>query len=189
MTPCISVDEDEESLEWEREQLRRGGHDARASEPTLVKQIYKAAQSIPIIQLFYSTAAYIFPVPPATDIPALGPAIERFQRSLVSLSDSHALSTGAITSLAEQRTELDTRETELRSMIADAESKRGWFAEFRDWVESVATFLDEKVSSSFLMPSNANLTSTVPQTRKARRGISFGAERTSRDDRAAAQRR
>ncbi|KAG6377125.1 nineteen complex-related protein 2-domain-containing protein [Boletus reticuloceps] len=83
-------------------------------------------------------------VPPETDIPVLGPAIERFQQSLASLSNSHALDTGAITSLAEQRTELDARETELRSMIATAESKRGWFAEFKDWVESVATFLDEK---------------------------------------------
>ncbi|KAF8551693.1 GCFC-domain-containing protein [Imleria badia] len=122
------VDEDEETLEWEREQLRRGGHDpASASGPTPVKQIYKPVR-----------------IPPATDIPALGPAIERFQRSLASLSDSHALNTDAINSLAEQRTELDTRETELRSMIAAAESKRGWFAEFKDWVESVATFLDEK---------------------------------------------
>ncbi|KAG8214632.1 nineteen complex-related protein 2-domain-containing protein [Butyriboletus roseoflavus] len=122
------VDEDEETLEWERAQLRRGGHDpAMAAEPTPVKQIYMAAQ-----------------IPPATEIPALGPAIERFQRSLALLSDSHALNTGAITSIAEQRTELDTRETELRLMIAVAESKRGWFAEFKDWIEGVAAFLDEK---------------------------------------------
>jgi len=60
------------------------------------------------------------------------------------------LSTGAITTLAEQRTELDTRETELRSMIVAAESKRSWFTEFKDWVESVATFLDEKVAFIFL---------------------------------------
>ncbi|KAF8442882.1 nineteen complex-related protein 2-domain-containing protein, partial [Boletus edulis BED1] len=123
-----AVDEGEETLEWEREQLRRGGHDpTMASEPTTVKQIYKAVR-----------------IPPDTDIPVLGPAIERFQQSLASLSNSHALDTGAITSLAEQRTELDAREMELRSMIATAESKRGWFAEFKDWVESVATFLDEK---------------------------------------------
>lgn len=102
------------------------------------------------IHSFYCTSAYTCPVPLATDILALGPTIERFQRSLASLSDSHALSTGAITTLAEQRTELDTRETELRSMIVAAESKRSWFTEFKDWVESVATFLDEKVAFIFL---------------------------------------
>ncbi|KAH0832088.1 GCFC-domain-containing protein [Lanmaoa asiatica] len=119
------VDEDEETLEWERAQLRRGGHDS--AELTPVKQIYIAAR-----------------IPSTTDIPTLGPAIERFQRSLASLSDSHALNTGAITSLVEQRTELDMRGTELRSMITAVESKRSWFTEFKDWVEGVAAFLDEK---------------------------------------------
>ncbi|KAG9315745.1 GCFC-domain-containing protein [Chiua virens] len=126
LIPYIRVDEDEETLKWEREQLRRGGHDpAMASTPH--KEVYKAAR-----------------IPASTDVPALGPAIERFERTLASLSDSHALNTSAIASLVEQRTELDTRETELRSMIAAAESKRSWFTEFKDWVESVAAFLDEK---------------------------------------------
>lgn len=52
----------------------------------------------------------------------------------------------AAASLADEREQLDTRETELREMIAKAEAKRSWFAAFKEWVESVATFLDEKVS-------------------------------------------
>lgn len=45
------MDEDEETLEWEREQLRRGGHNAAiAMEPTPVKEIYKAAQSRSVIR-------------------------------------------------------------------------------------------------------------------------------------------
>lgn len=40
-------------------------------------------------------------------------------------------------------------------MIAAAESKRAWFAEFKDWVESVATFLDEKVPSALSTLSDA----------------------------------
>lgn len=42
-----SDDEDEESQEWEQEQLRRGGHmtlESRASTPK-IKQIYKPAPS------------------------------------------------------------------------------------------------------------------------------------------------
>lgn len=128
----------------------------------------------------------IRPVPPATEIPSLGPAIERFQRSLTALSDSHALNNGSITSLAEQRAELDTRETELRSMIAIAESKRSWFTEFKDWVESVATFLDEKVALIFLQYHTTDSAFTVSQARKTRRGTPFNTERTSRDHRPAA---
>lgn len=32
----------------------------------------------------------------------------------------------------------------MRQMIEKAERKRSWFAAFREWVEGVASFLDEK---------------------------------------------
>ncbi|KIJ62603.1 hypothetical protein HYDPIDRAFT_30203 [Hydnomerulius pinastri MD-312] len=121
-------EEDEETMEWEREQLRRGGHDSAAtSEATPAKQVYKAA-----------------PIPPSTTIPALRPAIERLEQSLAALTTSNASNTSAAASLAEEREQLDGRETELRQMIINAESKRSWFAAFKEWIESVATFLDEK---------------------------------------------
>lgn len=50
--------------------------------------------------------------------------------------------------MGDERTQLDTREKELREMITRAEDKRSWFAAFKDWIESVATFLDEKVRIS-----------------------------------------
>lgn len=50
-----------------------------------------------------------------------------------------------MTSLAQERAQLEAREKEMREMIVKAEEKRSWFAAFREWVESVATFLDEKV--------------------------------------------
>lgn len=40
----------------------------------------------------------------------------------------------------------------MRDMIAKAEEKRSWFSAFREWMESVATFLDEKVRSPPLPP-------------------------------------
>ncbi|KAF8842200.1 hypothetical protein BDN67DRAFT_1038818 [Paxillus ammoniavirescens] len=123
-------DEDEEAMEWEREQLRRGGHHSATTTTTTeasLKQVYKAA-----------------PIPPATDVPALGRAVERLAQSLASLSSSHASNTNAAASLAEERDQVDARETELRRMIATTESKRSWFAAFKEWVENVATFLDEK---------------------------------------------
>jgi hypothetical protein len=49
--------------------------------------------------------------------------------------------------LAQERGELDDRETEMRNMVGRAEEKRAWFSSFREWVEGVAGFLDEKVCS------------------------------------------
>ena len=47
--------------------------------------------------------------------------------------------------LGEEQRLLEEREKEMREMITKAEEKRSWFVAFREWVESVATFLDEKV--------------------------------------------
>jgi GC-rich sequence DNA-binding factor len=41
---------------------------------------------------------------------------------------------------------LDDREAEMRDMVGRAEEKRAWFNSFKEWVEGVAGFLDEKVS-------------------------------------------
>jgi GC-rich sequence DNA-binding factor len=49
-----------------------------------------------------------------------------------------------MTSLSEEREALDAREKDMRAMVEKAEMKRSWFNAFREWVETVATFLDEK---------------------------------------------
>ncbi|EGN98478.1 hypothetical protein SERLA73DRAFT_123779 [Serpula lacrymans var. lacrymans S7.3] len=121
-------EEDEETMEWEQEQLRRGGHtaaDFMAKAPE--KQVYKAA-----------------PIPPSTAIPALGPAVDRLAQSLAALTTSHAKNTGTMSSLADELDQLSSRETELRTMINTAEDKRSWFVAFKERIESIATFLDEK---------------------------------------------
>jgi GC-rich sequence DNA-binding factor len=72
--------------------------------------------------------------------------MDRLSQSLSAMTTSHATNVKAAASLVDEREQLDVRETELRKMIAKAEAKRSWFAAFKEWVESVATFLDEKVS-------------------------------------------
>ncbi|KAJ3513492.1 hypothetical protein NLJ89_g2913 [Agrocybe chaxingu] len=121
-------EEDEETVEWEQEQLRRGGH--RTPEPSSsskAKQVYKAA-----------------PIPSATPVPSLAPAISRLSEQLALLTTSHAKNSAALNSLAQERAEVDDREKEMREMVEKAESKRAWFEGFKEWVESVASFLDEK---------------------------------------------
>ncbi|GLB38206.1 putative nineteen complex-related protein 2 [Lyophyllum shimeji] len=122
-------EEDEESVEWMEEQLRRGGHLAPASRPSTpqVKQTYKPT-----------------PIPAATPIPTLGPAMARLTEQLALLTTSHAQNTAAMTNLAKERAEVAERETEMREMVSRAEDKRAWFESFREWVEGVAGFLDEK---------------------------------------------
>jgi GC-rich sequence DNA-binding factor len=52
-----------------------------------------------------------------------------------------------VSTLSAELVQLDERETELRDIITRTEEKRSWFADFREWLESVAAFLDEKVQS------------------------------------------
>jgi len=33
----------------------------------------------------------------------------------------------------------------MRTLVENAGGKRNWFSAFREWIETVATFLDEKV--------------------------------------------
>ena len=128
--------------------MRRGGQFSGEDidrEPA--KQVYKAApsKSVCIFLHFGHRAQVPTLVPPPTPIPTLGPSIARFTQSLTALTISHSSNTAALTSLAEEREQLDERETELREMVAKVEEKRSWFVDFKEWVEAVATFLDEKV--------------------------------------------
>ncbi|KAF9077506.1 nineteen complex-related protein 2-domain-containing protein [Rhodocollybia butyracea] len=130
-----ATNEDEESTEWEFEQLRRGGHltsDSPSSKP--VKQTYVPAPSKWICVL----------LPPTTPIPTLGPALARLTQQLAQLTTSHASNTTSLNTLAQERDQVDAREKELRALVEKAEEKRAWFSTFSDWVESVAAFLDEK---------------------------------------------
>ncbi|KAL4245564.1 Intron Large complex component GCFC2-like protein [Abortiporus biennis] len=119
-------EQDEETMEWEQEQLRRGGHIAEV-QTTAPKAVYKAT-----------------PIPPPTPIPTLEPAITRLTHSLTALTTSHSQHTASMVSLSEEQQQLEAREKEMREMIAKAEEKRSWFSSFREWIENVATFLDEK---------------------------------------------
>ncbi|KAH9851709.1 nineteen complex-related protein 2-domain-containing protein [Lenzites betulinus] len=119
-------DEDEETREWEEAQLRRGGLQPESAEPA-PKPVYKPA-----------------PIPAITPIPTMGAAMARLTNSMSELTMSHAEHSAAMSKLGEEQRLLEAREKEMREMITKAEEKRSWFNAFREWVESVATFLDEK---------------------------------------------
>jgi GC-rich sequence DNA-binding factor len=85
------------------------------------------------------------PVPLATPVPSLGPAISRLSEQLSLLTASHAKNSATLTTLAQERKQVDDREKEMRDLVEKAEIKRAWFEAFKEWTESVAGFLDEKV--------------------------------------------
>ncbi|TRM64154.1 nineteen complex-related protein 2-domain-containing protein [Schizophyllum amplum] len=120
-------EEDEETMEWEQEQIRRGGQLPNEAPGKPAKQVYKPA-----------------PIPPSVPIPALAPALARLTQQLAQLTASHATTTSSLNAVAKERDEIEEREKEMRDMVERAEAKRAWFDEFREWVESVAGFLDEK---------------------------------------------
>jgi GC-rich sequence DNA-binding factor len=78
-------------------------------------------------------------------IPQLSVAMDRLAQTMGILASSHAQNSSALAAFSLEHTQLDQRDEELREMVTTAEEKRSWFASFRDWIESVAAFLDEKV--------------------------------------------
>ncbi|VDB84202.1 unnamed protein product [Peniophora sp. CBMAI 1063] len=122
------VEDDEETQEWELKQRQRGGFTTAGEDrATPAKPVYKPA-----------------PIPPPTPIPTLDAAMSRLSQTMSALTTSHAQNTSTLTSLSDEQTRLEQREAELRDIVARAEEKRSWFASFREWMENVATFLDEK---------------------------------------------
>ena len=84
-------------------------------------------------------------VPIQTDVPKLPNVIGRLTQQLAQLTTSHANNSAALQSLAKERQDVEDREKEMRELVVKAEDKRAWFVDFKDWLESVAGFLDEKV--------------------------------------------
>lgn len=84
-------------------------------------------------------------VPPLTEMPSLESSVMRLSQTMTSMAASHAQNTTSVSALSAEQVQLDERETDLREIVMRAEGKTSWFADFRDWLESVAMFLDEKV--------------------------------------------
>lgn len=118
---------DEETQEWENAQIKRSGLKDEGPSVPATTPIYKPT-----------------PIPPLTEIPSLESSVMRLSQTITSVTASHAQNSTSISTLSAEQVQLDGREAELRDIVTRAEGKRSWFADFRDWLESVATFLDEK---------------------------------------------
>jgi len=84
-------------------------------------------------------------VPAIIPIPTLEPAIARLSKTLSNLTTSHSANVSAMTSAVDELAQIEEKEKELREAIERTEAQRSWFAAFREFVEGVGHFLDEKV--------------------------------------------
>ncbi|CAE7116046.1 unnamed protein product, partial [Rhizoctonia solani] len=82
--------------------------------------------------------------PAQTPVPTLDPAISRLTQALTKLTTSHAANTKSLTLLGDERSTLENQETRFRELVTEAEDKRAWFSGFKEWMDSLADFLDEK---------------------------------------------
>ena len=84
-------------------------------------------------------------VPTPTPLPSLPTAASRLSSTLSNLKASRAAHQAAFDKhTAEQETNR-AKQAELRDLVVRAETKREFFAELKEWVETVAVFLEEKV--------------------------------------------
>lgn len=89
-------------------------------------------------------------VPTMISIPTLESAVARLSQTLSNLTTSHSNNVSAMTSASDELAQIEEKEKELREAIERTETQRSWFAAFREFVEGVAHFLDEKVKSSVI---------------------------------------
>ena len=88
-----------------------------------------------------------YPVPNVTALPVLTTAMSRLSGSLSNLQATHSAHQSSLEAVNAERSQLDEKEKEMRDMVARAESKRAWFFDMKEWMETIATFLDEKVGA------------------------------------------
>lgn len=122
-------EQDEESMEWELAQVRRAGNTADTRHHVIAPKTYEPT-----------------PVPPAIPVPVLDVAIAKLTQKLTVLTTSHAKNTAELIKMGEENELLNKQEAEIRKQVENAEQRRAWFQGFKERVESVGDFLDEKVS-------------------------------------------
>jgi len=118
-------------MEWELAQVRRAGNAADIQLQGTAPKTYEPA-----------------PIPPAVPVPVLDAAVAKLTQKLTALTTSHAKNTAELIKMSEENASLGKQEAELKEQVENAEKRRAWFQNFKERVDSVGDFLDEKVSLS-----------------------------------------
>ena len=153
--------------DWEDAQARRGGLD-----PTDPQSLAQEV-SIPYLDLLISRLTRVFGrirhinldpvrplsctapllsyrllsiVPNVTSLPTLAAAMSRLSGTLSNAQTAHTAHENSVEAIQAEQEQLSSKELEMRDLVTNAEAKRAWLSDFHEWMETIATFLDEKVS-------------------------------------------
>lgn len=74
--------------------------------------------------------------------------MSRLSGTLGNSQSTHEMHQSNLEAVRAEQSQLDQKEHEMRDLVAKAEAKRAWMFDFHEWMETVATFLDEKVHQS-----------------------------------------
>jgi hypothetical protein len=89
----------------------------------------------------------LLPVPEPSALPTLKFVQARLSNAFSALERSHNEHVVVLENCEKERAELDRQETDVRQQVATASDRFDWFVDFKDWVEDVANFLENKVCS------------------------------------------
>jgi GC-rich sequence DNA-binding factor len=160
LSDAYREEQDEESMEWELAQVRRAGNAADVLLQDTAPKTYEPT-----------------PIPPAIPVPVLDATIAKLTQKLTALTTSHAKNTAELIKMGEENASLEKQEAELKGQVENAEQRRAWFQSFKERVESVGDFLDEKVCLSLHQCIHRDsLPLTVPWLGETRRGARIAAE-------------
>lgn len=101
--------------------------------------------------------------------------MSRLSGTLSNVQATHELHESNHEAVNAEQSQLDEKEREMRELVASAEAKRAWMFDFHEWMETVATFLDEKVCALDFVACQCvlkrfSLFVVVPHPREIRRG-------------------
>jgi len=158
-------------MEWELAQVRRAGNAVDIQLQATAPKTYGPT-----------------PIPPAIPVPVLDATIAKLTQKLTALTTSHSTNTAELIKISEENASIEKQEAELKEQVESAEQRRAWFQSFKERVDSVGDFLDEKVgllSHQRIHRDSPPL--TVPWLGETRRGARITAEGEVRHDPKAAR--
>ncbi|BEI96045.1 hypothetical protein CcaverHIS631_0109940 [Cutaneotrichosporon cavernicola] len=136
----MESESDEETREWERSLVERGGVQQDAPKPQKVK-----------------TAGYIpTPIPASRPVPTISSAVGRIEQRMAALKATTEEHERNLENATRELVLLEEQERDLRKQVESTEGKRAWVEEFQGWVETLGHFLEEKVPLLDVIEKDAN---------------------------------
>ncbi|GMK57675.1 hypothetical protein CspeluHIS016_0405090 [Cutaneotrichosporon spelunceum] len=136
----MESESDEETREWERSLVERGGVRQEVSKPQEVK-----------------SAGYIpTPIPASRPVPTIGSAVSRIEQRTAALKATQAENERNLENATRELVLLEEQERDIRQQVESTEGKRAWVEEFQGWAETLGHFLEEKVPLLDAIEKDAN---------------------------------